>query len=117
EPDAVAALSRHPELWDIPNAVADLAYEEFHLLGAAGRAPDCEAFCARFAPHQSLVREMIHVHHMLAPQVDTLDEECWSELGEKVGDFRLLRELGRGKFARVYLATEPRAGNRTVVIK
>ena len=31
--------------------------------------------------------------------------------------FQLLRELGRGAFARVYLARQPALGNRVVVVK
>jgi len=31
KPDALAALRRYPELWDLEGAVADLALEEYHL--------------------------------------------------------------------------------------
>ncbi len=39
------------------------------------------------------------------------------EVGEVVFGFRLLRELGRGSFARVYLAEQPDLARRPVVLK
>ena len=38
-------------------------------------------------------------------------------LGEAIGGFRLITELGRGAFARVYLAHEAALGNRPVALK
>ncbi len=38
-------------------------------------------------------------------------------LGEAIGGFRLIAELGRGAFARVYLAHEAALGNRPVALK
>ncbi len=38
-------------------------------------------------------------------------------LGEAIGGFRLIGELGRGAFARVYLAHESALGNRPVALK
>ncbi len=38
-------------------------------------------------------------------------------LGEAIGGFRLISELGRGAFARVYLAHEAALGNRPVALK
>ena len=37
--------------------------------------------------------------------------------GEEIGGFRLVSELGRGAFGRVYLAEEARLGNRPVALK
>jgi len=39
------------------------------------------------------------------------------KLGEGIGGFRLISELGRGAFARVYLAHEVELGNRPVALK
>jgi serine/threonine protein kinase len=44
-------------------------------------------------------------------------EPLWPKPGERFGEFVLLRELGRGAFARVFLATESGLGNRRVVVK
>jgi serine/threonine protein kinase/Tfp pilus assembly protein PilF len=61
----------------------------------------------------------------LAPNVspDTAVAELRSspvvfpKLGEAIGGFRLVSELGRGAFARVYLAHEVALGNRPVALK
>jgi serine/threonine protein kinase/Tfp pilus assembly protein PilF len=41
----------------------------------------------------------------------------WPEPGEQYLDFQLKLELGKGAFARVFLATEPKLGNRLVAVK
>jgi len=41
----------------------------------------------------------------------------WRKGGERKGDLTVLRELGRGSFARVFLATEATTGDRLVVVK
>jgi serine/threonine protein kinase/Tfp pilus assembly protein PilF len=41
----------------------------------------------------------------------------WPEPGDEFVGFRVVGELGRGAFARVYLATEPALGARSVVLK
>ena len=41
----------------------------------------------------------------------------WPEAGEQVEGFKVVRELGRGAFARAYLAEDPDTGNRPVVLK
>jgi tetratricopeptide (TPR) repeat protein len=117
EPDAWAALQRHPELWDDAGAVQDLAYEEYMLREAAGRPPESEAFCERFGPHGPTLRKMIGVHKFLNPLLYRLTDPDWPEPGLQLGDFKLLRELGRGAFARVFLAVEGQAGGRLVVVK
>ncbi len=42
---------------------------------------------------------------------------AFPKLGEAIGGFRLISELGRGAFARVYLAHEAALGNRPVALK
>jgi tetratricopeptide (TPR) repeat protein len=44
-------------------------------------------------------------------------EPDWPVPGNEVLGFRLLRELGRGAFARVFLAEQPAVGGRLVVLK
>src|SRR5262249_28311751 len=49
--------------------------------------------------------------------LDSAAGKKWPEPGDTLVGFRVVRELGRGAFARVYLATEPDLGGRTVVLK
>ncbi len=45
------------------------------------------------------------------------DAIAFPRCGEAIGGFRLVAELGRGAFGRVYLAEESRLGNRPVALK
>jgi serine/threonine protein kinase len=119
-PDAAAVLARHPELLADKSIVLDLAYEEYCLRAEAGVVLETEAFCARFPAHRSSIRRLITAHQFLALNSSVLGSmppARWPEAGERWGDFTLLRELGRGAFARVYLATEATTGDRPVAVK
>ncbi len=119
-PDAAAALAEHPELLADKSVVLDLAYEEFCLRAEAGAAPDPEEFCDRFPAYRSSLRRLLATHQLLAEHSVALGSAPpprWPAPGERWGDFTLVRELGRGAFARVYLATEASTGDRPVALK
>jgi Flp pilus assembly protein TadD len=119
-PDAAAALARHPELLDNKSAILDLAYEEYCLRAEAGAAPEPDSFCDRFPAHRSSLRSLIRAHQFLEANSELLGSAPparWPEPGERWGDLALVRELGRGGFARVYLATEASTGDRPVAVK
>jgi serine/threonine protein kinase len=119
-PDAAAALALHPELRTDKSAVLDLAYEEYCLRAEAGEMPETEAFCARFPAYRSSLRRLLTTHAFLALNSGRIDSAApvrWPEPGERHGDFTLIRELGCGAFARVFLATEASTGDRPVAVK
>jgi serine/threonine protein kinase len=119
-PDAAAALALHPELLADKSAVLDLAYEEYCQRAEAGQSPEPESFCARFPAYRSSLRRLLAAHQFLAANSAVLraaPEPRWPEPGQRWGDLTLLRELGRGTFARVYLATEASTGDRPVAVK
>ncbi len=96
--------------------VVDEAYAEYRRLQASGEPVDPDAFCARFPDVKSSLGRMLRAHrflqataHLLAPR--------WPEPGEEFQGFQLVRELGRGSFARVFLAIEPALGGRRVAVK
>lgn len=117
EPDAPATLPRQAERRDDEQAVLDRALEEYWLLLEAGHPPDSVTFSERFGPHKAAVRDMIGAHKYLSRRAHRLETPDWPEAGRQFGDFTLLRELGRGTFARVFLAVENGAGRRPVVVK
>jgi serine/threonine protein kinase len=119
-PDAREALGHDPGLRDDRVAVLELAYEEYLRRYEAGEAVDAEAFCDRFPECRGSLYRLVRMHHELSRLVGQLPPPApsrWPQAGEQVGDFTLLRELGRGAFARVFLATEASAGDRSVVVK
>src|SRR5947209_959233 len=99
----------------------DLAYSEYMSLCAAGVEMDPDAFCARFPAYQTSLRRLLEVHREVEQNPDVPEVlkrlERWPHPGQQFYGFALEQELGRGAFARVFLAREPGVGNRQVVVK
>jgi serine/threonine protein kinase/Tfp pilus assembly protein PilF len=101
-------------------AVLDLAYDEYCRLLETGDTPDIDEFCERYPTFQSSLRRVIQAHDYLEANAHLLEDRetiPWPVEGETFLGFRLLRELGRGSFARVFLAAEPDLGDRLVAVK
>jgi serine/threonine protein kinase len=118
-PDAARAIREHPDLLRRRTLVVDLAYEEYCLLDEAGCPPEPEEFCRRLPAFGSQVREVIRGHRELAehPELFARGAAAWPEPGDFFEELVIVRELGRGAFARAYLATDTGAGDRRVVLK
>jgi serine/threonine protein kinase/Flp pilus assembly protein TadD len=118
--DAAAALESFPELKSSKSIVLDLAYEEYCLRTESGSPPDPDDFCERFPSYQASLRRLVDAHRFLDENSDFLDAGRsveWPLPGQRFRDFLLVRELGRGAFARVYLAKEETLGDRPVAVK
>jgi serine/threonine protein kinase len=117
--DATAALSRHPELQADRSAALDLAYQEYWHRTDAGEEVDVDTFCGRFPTFKTSLLKLIRMHAFLGLRPDLLlgEPTRWPEEGETFLEFELQRELGRGAFARVFLAAEPKLGGRPVALK
>jgi serine/threonine protein kinase len=117
-PDAAAVLNEDPDIAGDRAVALDLAYEEFCVREEAGEVLDSSTFCDRF-PFGASLRRLLTLHRFLDDHPDVLDDvpTSWPNAGETLGDFLLLRELGRGSFSRVYLAVEATAGGRPVALK
>ncbi|HEX3148033.1 MAG TPA: serine/threonine-protein kinase [Gemmataceae bacterium] len=118
-PDAAEALRQHPSLLKHRSLVVDLAYEEYCLREEAGAAPDTESFCRALPAYRSEIREVIRGHRVLADHPELFDrlEVAWPATGDSFEGMTIVRELGRGAFARAYLAEDPETGSRPVVLK
>jgi serine/threonine protein kinase len=102
------------------SGLVDQVYEEFCARRDRGEAIDPDLFCAQFPALQSRLGRLLQAHLFLEDHAALLDdpaEICWPECGQTFLDFHLVLELGRGAFARVYLATEPKLGGRLVALK
>ena len=119
--DAQAVLAHHPELVDNKDVVLDVAFEEFCLRQAQGETLDPVAFAARFPIcHDSLCLTMQCNDFVADGNFYLLKDKRsipWPEPGDKLLGFELLRQLGKGSFARVYLGKEVALGNRLVALK
>jgi serine/threonine protein kinase len=118
QPDTLVALDQYPHLRAEKSHMLDLAYEEYVQRRGAGECVEVDKFCARFPEYQESVRRIIEAHSFLERE-GRLDGEPafrWPEEGERVADYLILRRLGRGSFARVYLARNELT-EREVVLK
>lgn len=106
-----------------PEQAVTLIYREYCLAELAGQPRDPGALLERFPQYREPLARLL-----------TLDEEfppagsaSWLEAdgggigsyepGDEIGPFVLRRELGRGSFARVFLAEQSDLANRLVVVK
>jgi serine/threonine protein kinase len=112
-------LSRYPELNADRTLVLDLIIEEYFNRKKVGKI-DADGFCRRYPAFERSLRSFIIGHSFMVGKLDPAradpDVPCFQP-GQHVLGFYVLRELGRGAFAQVLLATEPALGNRLVAIK
>jgi serine/threonine protein kinase len=118
-PDACAVLAERPELVSDKQAVLALVCEEFLCRRLAGEQIHAATFAARFPAWRTSIRHMVLAEQLVADNQGLLEQVPihWPAPGETLGDYHLIRELGRGAFARVYLATETSLGGRPVAVK
>jgi len=109
---------RFPQLFANPSALRELLHEEFRLRRAAGEAPAPSEARTRFgAEHENGANERLPTAHQPG------STELWPanripEVGDTIPPgYRLVGEMGRGAFGRVYLARETELGGRPVAIK
>ena len=107
-------LDRQPELWDHPEAAAELIYEELCLRQEYGPAIPASQVLDRFPQWRRQLELLLDCQSLLGPRAAAL---TFPATGESVNDFLLLYELGRGAQGRVYLAAQRSLSDRRVVLK
>jgi len=119
--DAGAYLSSLGQV--APALAVELIYREYCLAELAGFQPDPAAFLGRFPAHREMLERLFSVHracssaqleHWIEPTAGTA---VFPEAGDEIGPYLLRRELGRGAFARVFLAEQGDLENRLVILK
>ena len=107
-------LRRYPELNEQPAAVVELLYEEICQRRQAGEVVSEESLFARFPQWRSQLELLLDCQRLLE---DGAGLATFPAVGERLGDFVMLAELGRGAHGRVYLAAQPSLGDRPIVLK
>jgi serine/threonine protein kinase len=98
----------------------DHAYGEYAKRRSTGEQIDLDAFCEGYPSIKSALGRLLEAHRFLENNPELMRNPRfprWPEPETMFLGFQLLRELGRGAFSRVFLATEPALGDRLVVVK
>jgi serine/threonine protein kinase len=118
EPDAQKALASHPELNDEETCVLDLATTEYRIRLARGETMVPSVFSRQFSTHRRTIRRFLELQSVVTGKIkEQLSKIFWPSVGDKVLNFELVRELGRGAFSRVFVARELDLGGRIVALK
>ena len=113
-PTAEEYLAQFPELRQSAEAAIDVIYEEFCLRQAAGETDVANDVLRRFPEWRAPLQVMLDCHRVLQA---TDRVPVFPVVGDTVGDFRLIADVGSGARGRVYLATQSELAGRPVVLK
>ena len=105
-------LEQHPSL-SADHAIR-LVYEEVCLRREAGEQVSTDEVLRRFPQWKNELELLLSCDRLLWPLSGTPE---FPEVGESLGPFRLICELGRGASGRTYVASEPDLADRLVVLK
>ncbi len=115
---------RYPKL-DIETLVA-LCYEEFCRREEDGQTPFPSEYDERFPTLADRLRRVFDIHELVgnaastdfhAPETADPAIPVFPEAAQTIAGFHLVEELGRGSFARVFLARERQLADRPVALK
>jgi serine/threonine protein kinase len=112
---------RFPDL-DVETLVA-LCYEEFLRREEDGHAPFPAEYDERFPDLADRFRRVFDIHEIFGNAMSTAlhipghDPTPFPEVRQTIAGFHLVEELGRGSFARVFLAQERQLADRPVALK
>lgn len=103
---------RFPALFTDKPSLTAVALEEYRQRRAAGEEPDPAEYRRRFGI------ELPVIPRKIVPDAPTWDGKQFPDSGQMVEPgYRIVSELGRGAFGRVYLAEQADLANRRVAIK
>jgi serine/threonine protein kinase/tetratricopeptide (TPR) repeat protein len=107
-------LAQHRELEQDPEQAALVIYEEFCLRQKCGQDVTAAEIAGRFPQWQEQLSALLDLHDLMQVQPGP---PVFPDVGQQLGEFLLLAELGRGALGRVFLATQPSLADRPVVLK
>jgi eukaryotic-like serine/threonine-protein kinase len=113
------------------DTIVALIYEEYCLREEDQERPEPTAFLARFPQVAVPLGRVLEIHELIGSGTvpttlsyssttngaATTSGRAFPEAGETIADFELVEELGRGAFARVFLAKERELADRPVALK
>ena len=106
-----------------PDTMVALCYEEFCRREEDGLAPFPAEYDERFPSLSDRLRRVFDIHELVGNATSTdlhvpgPEPTPFPETSQTIGGFHLVEELGRGSFARVFLARERQLADRFVALK
>jgi eukaryotic-like serine/threonine-protein kinase len=113
-PPAEAFLEHHPRLTVQPEAAIRLIYEEVCLRQGEGQTVALAELLLRFPQWRSELEVLLECDRLVGTMAA---QPVFPAVGETLGEFHLLAELGRGARGRCFLAVQPALADRHVVVK
>jgi serine/threonine protein kinase len=113
-PPAEAFFERHPLLTTQSEAAIRVVYEEVCFRQGEGQEVRLSELVRRFPQWQSELEVLLDCDRLLGA---VQGPPVLPEVGETLGDFLLMAELGRGARGRCFLAAQPSLSYRQVVVK
>ena len=107
-------LKSHPEVDHNSDVIIPLIYEELCLREERGEVVERQEYTLRFPRWQHQLEMLLDCYELLAFPSRSVR---FPEIGETLGDFELIAELGRGAAGRVFLARQTALSDRFVVLK
>ena len=119
-------LDRYADLSE--DTIVALIYEEYCLREEDQEDPEPAEFLARFSRVADPLRRVLEIHQLVGSGstatgliadggTSEAPAGAFPEAGETIAGFHLVEELGRGAFARVFLARERQLADRPVALK
>jgi serine/threonine protein kinase len=107
---------------DRPEQRVELIYRAYRLAESAGLDPSPAEYLERFPDDAPALERLFALHTVLRSSRLRLwpgptDDPGLPVPGDEIGPYRLIRELGQGGFARVFLAEQSDLDDRLVVVK
>jgi serine/threonine protein kinase/Flp pilus assembly protein TadD len=100
---------------------ASFLFEDYQQRRRRGEQPSVDEYNRRFPEHKDSLSQLVSRHEFLLSFSDGSDSKGpllgLPEVGDEVFGFRLRGELGRGAFARVFMAEQANLAGRPVVLK
>ena len=113
-PSAAEILAEHPELND--ESAIRLIFEEVSLRREAGLSVNTVEILARYSKWRDDLEPLLGFDKLLNQSTVAQAFE-FPKIGDRLGDFQLIDELGRGASGRTFLAAQPSLADRPVVLK
>jgi serine/threonine protein kinase/tetratricopeptide (TPR) repeat protein len=113
-------IPRWPGKSDANGDVASLLFEDYLQRANQGQSQPVESYAKSFPEHKDSLAGLIR-HHLISRSlgqgISGASTLRLPEVGEELFGFRIRQELGRGAFARVFLAEQADLASRLVVLK